>query len=63
MKTSPVYFNTGCCRFDDGDITGIEIDNGKIRLIKWSRRSLERTVFEQDALTDIFERIKIHPKK
>ncbi|MEM8861897.1 MAG: metallophosphoesterase [Chloroflexota bacterium] len=62
IKTSPVYFNTGCCRFDDGDITGIEIDNGTIRLIKWSRGSLTKTVFEQDTLTDIFERIKIHPK-
>lgn len=62
MKTSPVYFNTGCCRFDDGDITGIEIDNGMISLVKWSSDSLEKTVFEQDALTDIFERIRIHPK-
>ncbi|MBC7746198.1 MAG: hypothetical protein H7096_13965 [Flavobacterium sp.] len=31
----PNYFNTGCCCFDDGDITGIEIANGNIRLIKW----------------------------
>jgi predicted phosphodiesterase len=31
----PSYFNTGCCCFDDGDITGIEIENGCIRLIKW----------------------------
>ena len=31
----PSYFNTGCCCFDDGDITGIEIANGFIRLIKW----------------------------
>jgi predicted phosphodiesterase len=29
------YFNTGCCCFDDGDITGIEIENNCIRLIKW----------------------------
>ncbi|WP_222536181.1 metallophosphoesterase [Pedobacter polysacchareus] len=29
------YFNTGCCCFNDGDITGIEIGDGKIRLIKW----------------------------
>ena len=31
----PSYFNTGCCCFDDGDITGIEISDGFIRLIKW----------------------------
>lgn len=31
----PYYFNSGCCCFDDGDITGIEIIGGMIRLIKW----------------------------
>ncbi len=31
----PSYFNSGCCCFDDGDITGIEICDGFIRLIKW----------------------------
>jgi len=34
-KLVPTYFNTGCCCFNDGDITGIEIYDGKIRLIKW----------------------------
>jgi len=31
----PSYFNTGCCCFLDGDITGIEIANGRIALIRW----------------------------
>lgn len=31
----PTYFNSGCCCFNDGDITGIEIVDTKIRLIKW----------------------------
>jgi predicted phosphodiesterase len=31
----PCYFNTGCCCFFDGDITGIEIADGEIRLIRW----------------------------
>ncbi|MEO7767781.1 MAG: metallophosphoesterase, partial [Ferruginibacter sp.] len=31
----PTYFNTGCCCYNDGDITGIEIADGFIRLIKW----------------------------
>ncbi|MEJ2050005.1 MAG: hypothetical protein P8Y60_09245, partial [Calditrichota bacterium] len=31
----PCYFNTGCCSFPDGDITGLEIENGKIRLVRW----------------------------
>lgn len=31
----PCYFNSGCCCFIDGDITGIEIENEMIKLIKW----------------------------
>ena len=31
----PCYFNTGCCSYDDGDITGIEIVDGEIRLVRW----------------------------
>jgi hypothetical protein len=31
----PCYFNTGCCSFGDGDITGIEIVDGVIRLVRW----------------------------
>jgi predicted phosphodiesterase len=31
----PCYFNTGCCSFADGDITGLEIVGGEIRLIRW----------------------------
>ncbi len=34
-QLKPSYFNTGCCCFNDGDITGIEIADGDIRLIKW----------------------------
>lgn len=53
LKSS--YFNTGCCCFVDGDITGIEIDNGMIRLIKWkSNQSVsERIPLEQVALDAI----------
>lgn len=32
---SPCYFNTGCCAFGDGDVTGIEIADGEIRLVRW----------------------------
>lgn len=31
----PSYFNTGCCAFLDGDITGLEISDGEIRLVRW----------------------------
>jgi len=32
----PCYFNTGCCSFGDGDITGIEIANKQITLVRWA---------------------------
>jgi UDP-2,3-diacylglucosamine pyrophosphatase LpxH len=32
----PCYFNTGCCSYYDGTITGIEIADGRIRLVRWS---------------------------
>jgi UDP-2,3-diacylglucosamine pyrophosphatase LpxH len=31
----PAYFNAGCCSFGDGDVTGIEIADGEIRLVRW----------------------------
>jgi len=34
-KVTPSYFNSGCCCFSDGDITGIEIAESNIRLIRW----------------------------
>ena len=36
LDIKPSYFNTGCCCFRDGDITGIEITFEKIMLVKWS---------------------------
>ncbi|HTF17210.1 MAG TPA: metallophosphoesterase [Chryseolinea sp.] len=47
-NVKPTYFNTGCCCYDDGDITGIEISDGEIRLIKWTRKQgkTERVVLE-----------------
>jgi hypothetical protein len=49
MNMKPSYFNTGCCCFSDGDITGIEIEGGYIRLIKWSAGN-GRQVLEEEAL-------------
>jgi UDP-2,3-diacylglucosamine pyrophosphatase LpxH len=31
----PCYFNTGCCSFGDGDVTALELADGKIRLVRW----------------------------
>ncbi|MEJ2749981.1 MAG: hypothetical protein P8183_19055 [Anaerolineae bacterium] len=56
IKTRPSYFNTGCCRFEDGDITGIELDRGRIRLIKWTKdeETFGRQVLEEAPLSEIF---------
>ena len=49
------YFNSGCCCFDDGDITGIEIDGDCIRLIKWEYKGKEsvRVILEESKLGDL----------
>ena len=54
-SVKPGYFNTGCCCFNDGDITGIEIAHGFIRLIKWHTNQgvSERFVLEEKNLEDI----------
>lgn len=51
MNMKPSYFNTGCCCFSDGDITGIEIADGFIRLIKWSKEK-NREVLEETMLPE-----------
>jgi predicted phosphodiesterase len=51
-NTKPFYFNSGCCCFNDGDITGIEIADGCIRLIKWEMQEQKsmRIVLEEVSL-------------
>lgn len=60
----PSYFNTGCCCFFDGDITGIEIADGEIRLIKWEelQKQPTRRVLEYAPLTYIFEQLRHKPE-
>ncbi|MGC3979189.1 MAG: hypothetical protein QM751_13760 [Paludibacteraceae bacterium] len=60
VKTTayPCYFNTGCCCFEDGDITGIEIADGYIRLIKWESANggnPQRSVLQESPLSYIFD--------
>jgi hypothetical protein len=57
-KYQPGYFNTGCCCFNDGDITGIEIEKGLIRLIKWSfikTGNPTRSVLEEMSLASLLQ--------
>lgn len=55
LQLKPSYFNTGCCCFDDGDMTGIEIDATSIRLIKWSNQdgSYKRIILEQNSFATL----------
>ncbi len=48
----PCYYNTGCCSFADGEITGIEIMDRSIRLIKWTA-SGEREVIQEENIRRI----------
>jgi UDP-2,3-diacylglucosamine pyrophosphatase LpxH len=37
----PCYFNTGCCSYGDGDVTGLELSDGQIRLVRWLNDKFE----------------------
>ena len=54
-EMKPSYFNSGCCCYNDDDITGIEIADGKIALIKWHwvNNTSERVVLEEAELKKI----------
>ena len=56
-KLKPSYFNSGCCCFNDGDITGIEIEGGCIRLIKWhdDNEISSRTILEEKQLEELMK--------
>jgi predicted phosphodiesterase len=61
LKMKPTYFNTGCCCFDDGDITGIEIAEGMIRLIKWEQNQSnlsQRFVLEEMKIFDLVKSLQ-----
>ena len=57
LDVKPSYFNSGCCCFRDGDITGIEITYEKIMLIKWSAAK-DREVLEEMELEKLQELLK-----
>lgn len=54
-QVKPSYYNSGCCCFSDGDITGIEIADGYIRLVKWCKKDgiPQRDVKEESRLEQI----------
>jgi hypothetical protein len=58
----PSYFNTGCCSFADGDATGLEVEGGEIRLVRWpdneGRARPQRLA--SASLEDVFDAIRRH---
>ena len=46
----PCYFNTGCCCFPDGDVTGLELADGELRLVRWPRELAALRTSEGGAL-------------
>lgn len=43
----PCYFNTGSCAFADGTVTGIELAEGEIRLVRWQTDEPSREISER----------------
>ncbi len=65
LNMKNTYFNTGCCCFDDGDITGIEIAGGSIRLIKWEEKdeTIVRIVLEEKTIENLIHELNKSPSK
>lgn len=57
-ESKPCYFNTGCCSFADGDITGIEIERNEIRLVRWPNDdgAPKKKVLSKALIEDVFNR-------
>jgi hypothetical protein len=56
----PCYFNAGCCSFPDGDVTGLEIADGEIRLVRWpdDMGDPRRKELGRKRLADVLEEVK-----
>lgn len=60
LSLQPSYFNSGCCCFSDGDISGIEIANGYMRLVKWTSKegAATRQVQEETSLAELLQAVE-----
>lgn len=58
-QRKPSYFNTGCCCYPDGDITGLELVGGEIRLVRWpdDNGQLNRKILARTSLRDVFKQL------
>lgn len=51
QRRAPWYFNTGCCSYADGTISGLEIVDGDILLVRWPDTSSQPKRRELDRLS------------
>ena len=60
LQLKPTYFNSGCCCFNDGDITGIEIEGDCLRMIKWNTKEgkPKRMILEEVPLPELLTAIQ-----
>ena len=58
--SKPCYFNTGCCSFSDGDVTGVEIADQEIRLVRWpdDEGNPERKILHKAKLRDVLDSVR-----
>ncbi|WP_121352413.1 metallophosphoesterase [Flavisolibacter nicotianae] len=63
LNMRPSYFNSGCCCNNDGDITGIEIEDGCLRLVKWTSKAghPHREVLEEETLEVLLQAVAAKP--
>lgn len=54
--SNDAYFNAGCCSYRSGSITGIELADAEIRLVRWHQQESEpqREVLRSRALRELF---------
>jgi hypothetical protein len=63
-QARPAYFNSGCCSFGDGDVTGLVIDRGKVSLVRWLDNDGRAAAQELESgdLREIFSRVAGAPE-
>ena len=60
---APCYFNSGCCCFGDGDVTGIEIAEGEFRLVRWpvAEGSPRRKILDHRSIDEVLDAVAGRP--
>lgn len=61
---TPCYFNTGCCCFGDGDVTGLELADNEIRLVRWplDDGTPRRKMLAHRSLDDVLDAVAGSPQ-